>query len=107
VVDKLNFLNSNVSYLTKDFTMPKPNAVSTLQAELDQWLSVNMPAITGFHVTIAELWKTSAKDRNLATVESAVRGIGSDMERLSLAIPKMGTDKVSDVANGSKFAKPR
>ena len=86
--------------------MAKVNAVVTLQAELDSWLQINLPAITAFHVTIAELWRTSAKDRNLATVESAVRGIGADMERLQGAIPKMGTDKVSDVS-GSKFAKPR
>lgn len=82
------------------------NSMNTLKVDLTQWLSINENQIVDFHNRIADLWRAN-KDRNLATVESAIRGIGTDIERLSLALPKLGSDKVSDSSNGSKFSKPR
>ena len=82
------------------------NSMNTLKVDLTQWLSLNENLIIEYHNRIADLWKAN-KDRNLATVESAIRGIGTDIERLSQALPKLGSDKIADNSNGSKFSKPR
>jgi hypothetical protein len=82
------------------------NSMTALKTDLTQWLSINENQIIEFHNRIADLWKAN-KDRNLATVESAIRGIGTDIERLGIALPKLGSDKISDNSSGSKFSKPR
>ena len=99
--------NSNIPAPSDSKEIKKDKtSLASIKTDLTQWLSINEPLITEYHGRISTQWKAN-KDRNLATVESAVRGIGIDIERLTIALPKLGTDKVSDSSNGSKFSKPR
>ena len=109
-VDKVLSENQKFSAISEPIKEKKDlskdlNSLSKIQTECSLWIAVNEPIITAIHDAISVQWKAN-KDRSLATVESAIRGIGKDIERLSIAVPKLGSDKVSD-NSGSKFTKPR
>lgn len=83
-----------------------PASLNILKADLQSWLNANADVMATHHKTISDLWAGN-KDRNLATVESAVRGILADIGRLSESLPKLGTDKISSNGNPYAVSKPR
>ncbi len=84
----------------------KKVTLTSVKTEVQTWIDTNANIVMEFHKEISQLW-TANKDRNLATVESAVRGILADIGRLSESIPKLGTGEVAKNSNPYAVSKPR
>lgn len=71
--------------------------------DLRKWIDANMETVLGFHAYSIDL----KKSRETATVESAVRGIGQDMERLKGALQKLSSATGKKEEETTAFSSPR
>jgi len=67
------------------------------------WVNENMPKVLAFH----DLTSNLKKSRETATCESAVRGIGQDMERLLGALDKISSVTGKKEVKATAFPSPR
>lgn len=61
--------------------------------------------VADIHADISQNWK-ALKSREWATIESAIRGIGNDLDRLNNALPKINNPKAK-TDGGNAFSKPQ
>lgn len=71
--------------------------------DMRKWIEANMGTVLGFH----EFSKDLKRNRETATVESAVRGIGQDMERLKGALQKISSTGGKKEEKTTAFSSPR
>ena len=63
--------------------------------KVNQFVKANKQTVLDLHKTISTNW-LMWKSREVATVESAIRGIANDMQRLAEALPKAKLDGKDD-----------
>lgn len=71
--------------------------------DIRAWVDENMPKVLAFH----EHTQNLKRNRETATCESAVRGIGKDMERLLTALDKISSTTGKKETKETAFPSPR
>jgi len=84
---------------TKTQAAPKKYSLNDLR----KWAEDNMDQVKAFHAYS----QTLKRNRETATVESAVRGVGTDMERLLGALDKISTSSGKKEEKTTAFPSPR
>lgn len=84
-------------------TEPKKVEQKITLGDLKVWVKDTMPIVRKYH----EFSRSLKRSRETATVESAVRGIGTDMERLSVALEKISSTTGKKVEKKTVFPSPR